>query len=109
MRILFVPPRRPPAAPPGLTCRLNPQHPQMRPWTPTSSRAHVARSCAAPQARSLSSAAANSSAAESSGSGTGVAALFPMHKKGDNLFDLLGLLDYYGVGYKAARQDWIAR
>jgi len=37
------------------------------------------------------------------------AQLFPLHRKGDNLFDLLGMCDYYGVGYKAARKDWIDR
>ena len=35
--------------------------------------------------------------------------MYPLHRKGDNLFDLLALLDYYGVGYKAARKDWVAR
>jgi hypothetical protein len=99
----------PPSAPPGLTRPFKTQPPQTRPWTPISSRAHVARPCAAPQARSMSSAAAHSGSAESAGGGSGVGTLFPMHKKGDNLFDLLGMLDYYGVGYKAARQDWVAR
>lgn len=35
------------------------------------------------------------------------AQLFPLHRKGDNLFDLLGICDFYGVGFKAARRDWI--
>jgi hypothetical protein len=47
--------------------------------------------------------------AEKANSSSGSEQLFPMHKKGDNLFDLLGLCDYYGVGFKAARKDWIER
>ena len=46
---------------------------------------------------------------EAGSEGGKAAPLFPMHKKGDNLFDLLGLCDYYGVGYKAARKWWAAR
>ena len=81
---------------------------QTRSRAPEFSRAHAAQICAQ-HARSMSSAAANSSDAEGEGAGSMAGKLFPMHKKGDNLFDLLGLLDYYGVGYKAARQEWIAR
>lgn len=54
--------------------------------------------------RAMSSSAPKTDEAPAAG-----VALYPLHRKGDNLFDLLALLDYYGVGYKAARKDWVAR
>ena len=70
-------------------------------WQPTALSQFVGR-------RALSS-AAHKKPTEAGSEGGKAAPLFPMHKKGDNLFDLLGLCDYYGVGYKAARNWWAAR
>ena len=70
-------------------------------WQPTALSQFVGR-------RALSS-AAHKKPMEAGSEGGKAAPLFPMHKKGDNLFDLLGLCDYYGVGYKAARKWWAAR